>query len=250
MPRLKIIIGALFLGGLILQPLSHAQAAEVCDFGTKVDELKDAQEQSISGRQQDVLKELNIRKDILKITITCLKKDVQGLNETLTQIKTSSPEVKAFTDWIRRQIEANTSYYNYKGTQIDILGLKGAKDMAKELLDRRTQIDQPLNDLAISVLDWTNSQPLFEAGGKRMTDIKKTLGAFELPRNHEITLLEKEAEEIFNTATTKNKKAWEYLTTQRIEEGKTETKTSLETLGDAYTVLLKISEVSKKTLPL
>ena len=221
-----------------------------CDFGNKLEDLKKIQVESVNPDSQQIVAELNIRKDLLRISVSCLRGNAETLNEDLAKLKTPTPEVKAFTEWLYRQIEENVSFYGYKETQITNVGLKGAKDLARELADRRTQIDESLESLVLSLLDWTNNQPLFETGAKRFADIKKTLGAFKLPADHEITLLQNKASALFKEASLENQDAWKGLANQELETGRLKTKASLEKLAEAYTVLLEISEVSKKILPL
>lgn len=230
---------------------SHAQAqTTVCDFGDSITKLKEIQALTSDSDQKSIVRELNARKNILKITLSCLKKDATDLKAQLLEIKNPSPETKAFAVWIDRQIEENISFYNYKETQIDNLGLKGAKDFAKDITERRKQVDEPLNSLVSNLLNWTSSQALFETGAKRFKDIKKTLDAFSLPTDHEIIALEKEALAIFNQALAQNKLAWQSLANHEADESRVLTKGSLEKLSQSYAVLLKISDVSKKILPL
>lgn len=257
MPRislLKIITTPLFVVfslSLIASPTYEAQAQTIaCDFGDTITKLKEIQARTNDGDQKSIVLELNARKNILKITLSCLKKDAEDLKTQLSEIKNPSSETKAFAVWIDRQIEENISFYNYKQTQIDNLGLKGAKDFAKDITARRNQVDEPLGSLVSSLLNWTSSQSLFETGDKRFKDIKKTLDAFSLPADHEIVALEKEAFIIFNQALTQNRLAWQSLANHEVEESRALTKGSLEKLSQSYAVLLKISDVSKKILPL
>lgn len=235
---------------LISNPYGARAEETACDFGTKVEELKKAQTRTNQEDSQGVLIELRIRKDLLKISNACLKNDNETLDIELASIKSSSPEVKAFTEWIHRQIQENIAFYTYKDTQIDTLGLKGAKDMAKELSQRKTQVNDTLYFLVQSILDWNKNQILFETGEKRFSDIKKTLDAFKLPADHEVIILEKEAVAIFEEASKEHQSAWKDFSNHDIESGRDKTKSSLEKLAKAYMVFLEISEVSKKTLPL
>ncbi len=236
----------------LLTTLPHQAQAQTttCDFGDTITKLKEIQALTNDGDQKSIVRELNARKNILKITLSCLKKDADDLDAQLSEIKNPSPEVSAFAEWIHRQIEENISFYNYKQTQIDNLGLKGAKDFAKDISERRKQIDEPLDSLVSTLLNWTDSQALFEVGGKRFKDIKKTLDAFSLPGDHEIVALEKEALTIFDQAVLQNRKAWQSLANHEVEKSHAFTKESLEKLSQSYTVLLKISDASKKILPL
>ncbi|MEK7187824.1 MAG: hypothetical protein AAB691_03195 [Patescibacteria group bacterium] len=225
----------------------HASAqGPLCDFGTKITELKALQ----SSGTNEVVAELNVRKDLLKISIGCLKKETKYSDSELQKIESDREDIKAFAEWIHRQIQENVSYYNYKETQIDSLGLKGAKDFAKELANRKEQVNTVLDNLVVSLTDWMSNENLFKTGEKRFADIKKTLSAFNLPHDHEILLLEKEAMGIFNEGKVKHQETWKDLSNREVEASRAEAKESLELLAEAYEVFLKISEVSKKTLPL
>jgi len=230
-------------------PVAKAEV-KICDFGTKVEDLKKIQTRENREDSAGIIAELKIRKDLLKITATCLKDNTETLDTELSLIKASTPEMKAFIEWMHRQLQENIAFYSYKETQIDTLGIQGAKDIARELASRKAQADTTLENLVISILDWNSNQPLFETGSKRFSDIKKTLDAFKLPNDHEVIVLEKEAVTLFNAASLENQGAWKDFTDREVESGRIKMKESLEKLAEAYTVFLKISEVSKKTLPL
>ncbi|MEK7093881.1 MAG: hypothetical protein AAB903_00900 [Patescibacteria group bacterium] len=246
---LSIILGLFLALTTSLPGTVHAEAG-FCDFGTKVDELKKIQTRVNPDDSLGVLAELKIRKDLLKISGGCLRKNAEDLDSQLSLVRTTTPEGKAFIEWIHRQIQENIGFYSYKETQIDTLGLKGAKDMAKEFAARKLQADDQLEFIIQSILDWNSNQVLFETGAKRFSDIKKTLDAFKLPADHEIIVLEKEAVAIFQEASLENQNAWKDFANHEVDAGREKTKSSLEKLAKAYTVFLEISEVSKKTLPL
>lgn len=246
---LSTTLGIFFIASVGFSGVARAEV-KVCDFGTKIEDLKKIQARENREDSAGIIAELKIRKDLLKITATCLKDNTAALDAELALIKTPSPEMKAFIEWMHRQLQENIAFYSYKETQIDTLGIQGAKDIARELASRKAQADTTLENLVLSILDWDSNQPLFETGSKRFSDIKKTLDAFKLPSDHEVVALEKEAFALFNAASLENQNAWKDFTNREVESGRTKMKESLEKLAKAYTVFLKISEVSKKTLPL
>ncbi|MBS3903273.1 MAG: hypothetical protein KGZ30_02755 [Anaplasmataceae bacterium] len=236
-----------FLTGSVISLTTTVYAAE-CEFSGPIEEL--ATIQSKPTTREQVLRELTLRKTILNELTSCLVKETQDKEKSLKATTLASPETKAYARWLENQFVETVSFYEFKKTQINDLGIEGSKDLAKEMLDRRRTNDRILFERTNLFITWNQNQELFTLGYKRLNDITATLEVFDLPPNHELGKLLIDAKTALEKANKLNLEAWESLKSSNQEGTLPLIKSSLETLAESYKVFFTISEESKKELPL
>lgn len=239
----------ILIGGVLITP-SVSFAATPCEFSQVFEELNAIKESGLNSREQ-IVKELGLRKTILHNLSGCFIEEAQAKSEKLKGMTPATPEAKAYVRWLQNQFVETVSFYQFKSTQIQDVGLQGSKDLAKTLLERRQSIDQPLLARAVHFEAWNANQELFTVATRRLLDITATLAVFDLPTDHPLSDLLLRARESLQVAQNKNQEAWEALKLSTDDDDVLPLiKSSLEALAESYEIFFEISELGKKELPL
>ena len=227
-------------------------SASVCQFDAKIKELASAIANHPLDEMEELLAELKLRKSILKDTIDCALIEV---DELYSQLNIQGIKERKAADMQARflsVLDEATQYYERQRSRIADLGLRGTKDLAKEIADWRSNMFSPQRDRIVNFVLWTHNQPLFAAATARRDSLGSTMRLFKI-------LNDKDVQTLFNEATNGLAQA-QNLNTQaesnlfNFSSGPQETlaliQNSLRALADTYQKFLELSDTINKLLPL
>ncbi len=244
---LSITLG---LGALLFLPQSIL-AAPSCQFGDQIKALSAAQQNSAAGEREDVLAELELRKSILKNTVDCALLDAQKLKTTVQDVPENDRELTGLKKLYLNKLEEAESYYLVQRGRISDLGLKGSKDLARNLGDWRSGNYGPLADSIGNLILWINNQNLFPVAENRYAQIDKNLKGLKLDESESIRTLLAQARTDLTAAEDLNAQVKAALTTHaKPADAGDLIKQSLDKLSATYQDFFDITQEVKKLLPL
>ncbi len=246
------ILASLTLGlaALLFLPQGTLAAAS-CQFGEQIKALNAARENSAAGKREDALTELELRKTILKDTVDCAREDAKKLKATVQELPENDQELTGLKKLYVNKLEEAESYYQVQRERISDLGLKGSKDLARNLGDWRTGNYGPLADGIGNLILWVKNQNLFPVAENRYTQIDKNLKGLQLDQSEDIQALLAQARTDLTAAENLNAQAKTALASHfRPSDTGDLIKQSLDKLSATYQDFFDITQEVKKLLPL
>lgn len=245
--HLVLSLGAL---ALFLAPAA-VWAAPNCQFSEQLKALSAAQKNSASGRTEDLLAEVSVRKNILRNTLDCALKDAQKLASTTQGIPDSE---KGFSDLKKlylNKLDEASAYYNYQRGRVNDLGLLGSKEMARSISDWRSGNFTPLADNIGNLALWVKNQNLFPVAENRYAQVEKALKGLALEGSQPTQDLLDDARKSLDSAEDLNAKAKDALLGHETPSATGSLlKKSLDDLARSYKDFFDITEAVKKMVPL
>ena len=255
MRSFKHIILSVFLGSaaLLMLPQSSGAAATTnkCQFGDQIKALSAAQKNSASGRRDDLLAELELRKTILKNTLDCALMDAQKLKATAQSLPEDDPALVPLKKLYLNRLDEALSYYSTQRGRISDLGLQGSKDLARNIGEWRSGNYGPLADTIGNLVLWIKNQSLFPTAENRYAQVDKNLKGLNLNEESEVQTLLNQARADLTAAEDLNVRAKTALVThEKPDETGTLLKQSLDKLSATYQDFFDITQAVKKIVPL
>ena len=134
MKKRSIFTGAIFTVALVISYFHGAGAADNCDFKNSLKELSEAQAVSqLNDSQENIKKELSIRKRILNQTIACSVNETLSLQSSIKLAETNSPELRGIQNRMISRLNDMIDYYRAQESIIGDLGIGGSKIFSANL---------------------------------------------------------------------------------------------------------------------
>ncbi len=249
-----IILGTVFaamLAVLFMFIPGPAARADDCaitkaDLG-KIDALQNDQTLSALDR---IKQELSLRKQLIAITISCGKADVQSLQAKLQGLNAVSG-TDALKEQLSGKLDDATNFYDIERGKLDDAGIAGSQAIAKELLAWRAGSYAPIVGEINNFFLWTANQDVFSTARNRMQETERAAGFLEaVSKNTDLEKALGDAQASFAAANAKNDDAKSALI-QFVspDQSLSLIKESLDALSDTYKKFSIVSDVIKNILP-
>lgn len=165
-----------------------ASAANNCDFKNNLKELSDAQAVSQSNdSQENIKKELTVRKKILSQTIACSVNETLSLQSSVKLAEAGSSELREIQNRMISKLDDMIDYYKSQEGAIGDLGIGGSKIFSANLKSWRNSNYVPMADLGKNFLIFTKNQDIIQITRNRLNQINITLKALGLDDNQKIS---------------------------------------------------------------
>jgi hypothetical protein len=222
-------------------------ADDSCNFNTKFAELRAIQADTSRGYLDAIRAELEVRKTILKGILDCALGDVKNRKDELQNI---APDFDGSNVKINigQTLDASVSYYTKEQQIVDSLGIKGTKEVARDIAAWRDTNLNPAASREDDLLLWTADQPLFAKTAARFAQISPVVLSLSLINQKDVQAALADAETSFTTAQQGNDAAKTALLNQDLNASEL-IKASLEPLSSIYKKFLEISDMLKKIVP-
>lgn len=245
-----IIAVATLFGSATSVFAAEEKEVQKCEFTSSKDSLSDSRKKS-DGSINAIKDELTIRKEMLRQIIVCAKEDVTILQKNVKDLSSDDKEIILAQKRIVEELQKAISFYDSQEKFIDSIGLKGSKDIAKNIKDWRIYSYNPLAGNAGNLIMWNKNQPLFNAAEKRLEQISQMVKSLKLIEEEEIAKSFESGSQQLSEALKLNTAARNSLVNgAQNEEVSTNIKKSLEILADTYKTFFELSESVKKILPI
>jgi hypothetical protein len=246
--RRILSLGAILAVTATLAGATPALAAEdSCNFSDKFADLRGVQADTDRDYISAIRAELDIRKSILKGVIDCALEDVKDRKDKLQGIAPAFDNSTVKTN-ISQALDESAEYYNQQKEAVDSLGIKGTKDVARDIASFREGTFNPAAEREDDLLLWTANQPLFSKTASRFSEIRPIVLSLSLINRKEINEKFNEAEEVFKEAQENNEAAKMALLSQDMKASDL-IKASLQPLSSIYKKFLEISDSLNKIVP-
>jgi len=243
-------VGVFFLGMMPL--LARAQTADAsdCRFEEQFARIAEIRANTFLNTNDQVRMELEVRKDIIRKTLSCAIADTQALKEKVGAVRSDDVSVRALRTSFVNQLDAALSYYEREELKIDTLGISGSKDLARELKEWRTNTYAPTAEQTLHFLVWAKNQELFLAGANRFADIERSIASLKLLESESIAPLLSTARADLRDASAANDEAFVALQEFPPRTNAFDSiKRSLEGLAKTYEDFFNVSGEVQKLLP-
>ena len=257
------VAGAVFVSGFLRAPVAHADtgvARAAAATVTVVDEcgITQADVAQIAAIQDDqalayadeIKQELVLRKLLVRETIDCAQQEVQALQTSLAS--TSAPgSAQQLQSQLAGDLNEATGFYNNELAQLDVVGIAGTKEIAREVLMWRAGTFLPLSENVNNFILWAQNQDLFSTAQTRMTQTQRAVSFIEgATPNPALQSALASAQSSFNDAQTENA-AVEQALAQDLSPDQTLglIKQSLSSLSDTYKGFSNVSTIVSGILP-
>ena len=232
---------AAVLLALPLARFSALAATGSCTFGAELEELQ---------KINDPSAELTARKKFFASIVDCGVRDIKNLKANLEGVSLPDTETKNARAQIMGELDEAIGYYNKQNLAVLGAGMRGTKEVARNLLEWRSIYYLPLSQKAITFVMWAKNQNLMQAAEQRLGDIKKTINNLNLSENAELTALAREANGNLENALQANELARRtFLRNYIYEDALALIRTSLEKLSQTYRNFFDLSVAVNKVLP-
>jgi hypothetical protein len=235
--RLPRMVGVVFLAlcTFFLFPRATSAAEPgACDFRSYLDRLGKIQT-SASDEQQRLVGELKVRKQLLAAIIDCSVSEAETLQEELGALTPANEDAAQIIKSVLRNLETSSDYFTYQKTKIPDLGLRGTKEMARELLSWRVGTHNALKEAASNFTIWNGNQPLFRVAEERLSALRRTVRVRSEDFNEAVRTLLLAADENLRRAKGENTKATLLLRGYgNTQDTLAAIRSSLEALGAMY----------------
>jgi hypothetical protein len=246
----NLFLTGLVAGLIVLLPQGQASAAVKCDLTAQANALAEARKKN-DGTSAGIKGELAVRKTVLKDTIDCSSQEVKTLQASVKALDPKDEDILTVRDRFASRLQDAIDHYAELTGKIDDLGLRGSRDMARNLIDWRTGSYLPIADEAGNVVIWTRNQPLFDTAQNRLNQIGQTLRTLKLFESDDVKALYEKSQANLEKALELNAIARSALVEDLPAEVTTpKIKASLEGLSATYKNFFELSEAAKKLLPL
>lgn len=243
-------VAASFVFLMLLFPLfSHAASlSQECRFEAQLKNLEMAQK---NASEKDTDSELTLRKSILAKVIDCASKDVETLNDMLSEMsaRNTDLELKEAYERFLNQLGEILSYYQSEKSNIEKLDLDESKAVAKNILERRSNRYFPLAEKIANFVMWEKNQELIKIAERRLSQIEQTLLALELTGNEDIKILFQRGRTNFQYAQVSSRRARQmFLVANPPDDSLYLVRASLEALSETYRAFFDLSQAVKNAV--
>lgn len=205
MQKNKIIIGALIAVALTTSSFRSVNAADNCDFKNNLKELTDAQTTlQLNDNQENILKELSIRKKIISQAINCSINETLGLQSDIKLAETNSFELSGIKNKIISRLDEIISYYQSQNDAVSNLGIRGSKTFSANLKSWRNSNYIPILELGKNFIIFAKNQNVLQTTQNRLNQISITLKTLGLADNQKISNILNQTEKNIKTANEDN----------------------------------------------
>jgi len=203
-----IIIGAVLTMALASLPSNRAEAAVNCDFKDNLKELSSAQAALQSNdSQENILKELSVRKKIISRAINCSINETLSLQSNLKLTETNSPDMLNIKNTIISKLDEIIGYYQTQNGAVGDLGIGGSKIFSANLKSWRGSNYVPVSELEKNFIVFVKNQDVLQTTQNRFNQIKLTLKTLGLADNQKISDVVSQAEKNIRMANEDNNQA-------------------------------------------
>src|SRR3989344_6377400 len=205
MKKTNILIGAIFILALVTSSFHRADAANNCDFKSNLKELSEAQAGSrFDDSQENIKKELSVRKKILSQTIACSVNETLSLQSGIKLAPVSSAELREIQNRMILKLDEMIDYYKSQENVIGDLGIGGSKIFSANLKAWRNSNYVPMTDLGKNFLIFTKNQDILQTTQNRLNQINLTLKTLGLDDNQKISEMLNQARKNIRSADEEN----------------------------------------------
>ncbi len=197
MQKKNLVIGALIVTALATLSLYRAEAAadgstqltiNSCDFKDNFKELATAQVAlQLNDSQENIIKELSVRKRILSQAINCSINETLSLQSSIKLIETNSPELREIKNRIISRLDEIIGYYQTQSNAVSDLGIGGSKIFSANLKSWRDSNYVPMSELGKNFLVFVKNQDVLQTAQNRLNQISLTLKTLGLTDNQKIS---------------------------------------------------------------
>lgn len=229
------------IGVVSLLPLKVSAQEDVCSLGNTFREfqkLRSEHNASLDGLRT----ELEIRKELLRRTVSCSVTELGTIEEKLSAPEVRSEDARRFREGMLSSIDESRRYYELRLETVTQLGLRGTIDLARELLEWRLNNLSALKGNAEAFLLWNSNQPFLDRAEGRLSSIKWTAQPLAITGNQEVRSKFEEASRYLRNAKEENEKAFGALESGLAKESLENAHRSLEHLSSFYSAMIELGD--------
>jgi len=205
MQKNKLIIGALIAVALMSPLFYRAEAADACDFKDNLKELLSAQAAlRANDSQENILKELSVRKKIISQAIDCSIRETLGLQSSVKLAEANSPALREIKNRIISRLDEIIGYYQTQNGAVRDLGIGGSKIFSANLKSWRDSNYVPVSELGNNFIVFVKNQDVLQTTQNRLNQMTLTLKTLGLADNQKISGLLNQAEKNIRMANEDN----------------------------------------------
>lgn len=204
----KNIIGALIAAAVMGLSFNGAEAAGNCSFNDNFKELYSAQAAlRLNENQENILKELSIRKKIIGRAISCSIDEALSSQSELRIAETNSQDLSGIKNRIISKFDEIIGYYQTQNGSVGDLGIAGSKIFSANLKSWRDSNFVPMSDIEKNFLVFLKNQDVIQTAQNRFNQISLTLKTLGLSDNQKISGILNEADKNIQLANDGNNQA-------------------------------------------
>ena len=209
MQKNNIFIGALLATALISSSFHRAEAAaDSCVFKDNFKELATAQAAlQLNDSQENIIKELSIRKRILSQAINCSVNETLSLQSSIKLAETNSPELRDIKSRIISRLDEIIGYYQTQNNAVSDLGIGGSKIFSANLKSWRDSNYIPMSELGKNFIVFVKNQDVLQTTQNRLNQINLTLKTLGVADNQKISDILNQARKNIGMANESNDQA-------------------------------------------
>ena len=223
-----------------------------CYFQDYLDQLEALKKNDAIEYADSLKLELQIRQDLLKKIIECGIADAKDIQAKLKQLKLdeNDNELLSIRDKYISDLNKAINYYQIQVGTINELSITGSKNLARKLLDWKSDNYNYTAGKANNLIAWVKNQELFSAAEKRYEQIQRVVSFFNLFGNKNIMDAYRAAGAAIGEAKNFNEEAWKTFSDFTPPDGSVGlVKSSLSSLSVFYQEAFNFNDVFKKILP-
>ncbi|MDO8664059.1 MAG: hypothetical protein Q7K44_00685 [Candidatus Liptonbacteria bacterium] len=189
MQKNNIFIGAMLATVLISSSFHRAEAAaDSCDFKDNFKELATTQAAlQLNDSQENIIKELSVRKRILSQAINCSINETLSLQSSLKLAETNFTELREIKNRIISRLDEIIGYYQMRNSAVNDLGIGGSKIFSANLKSWRDSNYVPMSELGKNFLVFVKNQDVLQTTQNRLNQISLTLKTLGVADNQKIS---------------------------------------------------------------
>lgn len=233
-----ILLGA-FLVPAVFAP--SAKAAPLCSLeSSSFSALK-------SNETAELVKNLEIRKGLLKKVVQCMKEEVDELRIQLDKTVAIDPSMRALRGYLFIALENANRRYEEDIEKIPNVGLHSSKEIAKNLREWRANTFIKDRERIYNFITWSDNESLIETAGKRLRESERGVQLLKIVEQSEIQDLYKEAQGHYRA--TQDFHAQARNTFINGLDPSSSMKLSLDALSRTYELFIKLGDSINSLLP-
>ncbi|MDP3948809.1 MAG: hypothetical protein Q8Q17_02570 [bacterium] len=187
MQKKNFIVGVLAIMALTTSFFGRAEATDGCDFRDNLKELSSAQAALRSNdSQENILKELSVRKKIISQAIDCSIRETLGLQSSVKLAEANSPALREIKNRIISRLDEIIGYYQTKNGVVGDLGIGGSKIFSANLKSWRDSNYVPVSELGNNFIVFVKNQDVLQTTQNRLNQMTLTLKTLGLADNQKI----------------------------------------------------------------
>jgi len=201
-----------------------------------------------SARSSDAIRtELALRKELLSNTIMCLTKEVDEARTLIEKSDIKNTSAETVRKNLIAALDDATRYYQSENEHIPDSGIQGAKDIARNIREWRTNTFLPQQERIRLFVTWANNENLLATAEHRLNELQRGVQLLKVVDQTEIQSLFDDATTSFHSAQSFHEKAKNTLANN--DDPSSFIKLSLESLAHTYQTFIKLGDSINTILP-